>query len=106
MALPSRSPTSPRRESAAQRQQSQLDAEVSDSFTVGAVFTPEFAPGSVVVGRYYSIKLENVIFSLAGQTIITSAMTHQAVSNNQFCAAVFRRPMVTFQGQQTATLVA
>jgi len=49
-----------------------LTAEKSDSYTVGAVFTPTFLPGFSLTADYYDITVKNVIVSLSGQTIVNS----------------------------------
>ncbi|WP_022671698.1 TonB-dependent receptor domain-containing protein [Novosphingopyxis baekryungensis] len=81
-----------------------LDAEVSDSYTLGAVFQPEFVPGLSFTVDYYNISIDNVIFSLAPQTIINQCYDSPSGINNQYCAAVFRRPDGTFQGQSDRQL--
>ncbi len=76
-----------------------LSEEVADSYTIGAVFRPEVVPGLIFSVDYYNIKIENVIFSLLGQTIIDLCYNNPGGIDNQYCAAVFRRPDGTFQGQ-------
>jgi outer membrane receptor protein involved in Fe transport len=76
-----------------------LDAEVSDSFTAGMIFQPEFVPGLSLSVDYYNIKIENVIFSLNAQTIINQCYDSPSGIDNPFCASIFRRPDGTFQGQ-------
>lgn len=78
---------------------SQLNAEVSNSLTAGAVFQPQFIPGLVMSVDYYRIEVKNVIFSLAPQTIINQCYDNPGGINNPFCAAVFRNPNGTFLGQ-------
>ncbi|RYD28246.1 MAG: TonB-dependent receptor, partial [Lysobacteraceae bacterium] len=76
-----------------------LDAERSNSYTFGGVFQPTFVPGLALTVDYYNITIKNVIFSLLPQTIIDQCYNAPGGINNQFCAAVFRRPDGTFQGQ-------
>jgi outer membrane receptor protein involved in Fe transport len=78
---------------------SQLNAETSNSLTVGAVFQPRAVPGFVVSVDYYRIDVKNVIFSLAPQTIINQCYDNPNGISNPFCGAVFRNPNGTFQGQ-------
>lgn len=65
--------------------------EVGKSFTVGAVFQPEFLPGFSLTVDYYDIKVENVISGLTGQAIINRCYEDPVTINNPFCDAVFRR---------------
>lgn len=76
-----------------------LQEEKSTSFTAGAVFQPPQLPGLTLSVDYYNIKIENVIFSLAAQTIINQCFDSPSGVNNQFCGAINRRPDGTFQGQ-------
>ncbi len=62
-----------------------LTEEVSDSFTVGVVFQPRILPGFAVTVDYYNIEVENVIASLAAQTIVDQCYDLPDL-NNQFCA--------------------
>ena len=66
-----------------------LKAEVSDSITLGGVFTPRFLPGFNVSVDYYNIRLKQAIQSLSAQQIL-NACYDQADLNNPFCA-LFRR---------------
>ncbi len=50
----------------------QLDPEIADTLTVGAVFSPSFVPGLEVSLDYYHIKIEDVISTLAAQEIVNS----------------------------------
>ena len=77
-----------------------LSEERSDSFTVGFVAQPRFIPGLTISVDYYDITIDNVIFTLGAQTIINQCYDNPSGINNPFCAAVFRRPDGTFQGQQ------
>ncbi len=77
-----------------------LSEERSDSITIGVVAQPRFIPGLTVSVDYYDITIDNVIFSLAPQTIINQCYDAPGGINNPFCAAVFRRPDGTFRGQQ------
>jgi outer membrane receptor protein involved in Fe transport len=77
-----------------------LAEERSDSFTAGFVAQPRFIPGLTLSVDYYKITIDNVIFSLAAQTIINQCYDSPSGINNPFCAAIFRRPDGTFQGQQ------
>lgn len=77
-----------------------LFAEESDSWTVGAVFAPTFLPGFTMSVDWYSIDLNEAIVTIAAQTVINQCYDDPGGIDNQFCAAVFRNPNGTFQGQQ------
>ncbi|UIJ46699.1 TonB-dependent receptor [Sphingomonas cannabina] len=76
-----------------------LDAERGTSFTVGAVLKPRWIPGFTLSVDYYNVTIDNVIFSLGSQTIINQCYDSPSGIDNQYCAAVFRRPDGTFFGQ-------
>ena len=76
-----------------------LQEEKSTSFTAGAVIQPPQVRGLTVSVDYYNIEIRNVIFSLAGQTIINQCYDNPSGINNQFCQAINRRPDGTFAGQ-------
>jgi outer membrane receptor protein involved in Fe transport len=84
--------------------------ETSDSFTLGAVFQPEFIAGFSFTVDYFNIKVKNVISGLTGQAIINRCYDDPTGIDNPFCAAVFRRtspdPVLngTFLGQTTRRL--
>ncbi len=47
-----------------------LEPETSDSYTIGAVWSPTFAPGLGVTVDYYRIELDNTITSIGAQSIL------------------------------------
>jgi outer membrane receptor protein involved in Fe transport len=68
-----------------------LQAEKSDSYTIGAVVTPRFVPGLSISVDYYSIKVKNVISAPTAQSIADGC--YDAVTlTNQFCALFTRNP--------------
>ncbi len=73
--------------------------EKGKSLTIGFVATPRFIDGLTASVDYYDITLNDVIFTLNGQTIIDQCFDNPSGINNPFCAAVFRNPDGTFQGQ-------
>lgn len=77
-----------------------LFEETSDSWTVGAVFTPVFLPGFSMSVDWYNIDLEDAIVTLGAQTVINQCYDDPTGIDNAFCPAVFRNPNGTFQGQQ------
>jgi len=76
-----------------------LEAEKSNSFTVGGVYQPSYIPGLTLAVDWYRIDLRNAINTLAAQTVINQCYDDPGGINNQFCRAVFRNPNGTFAGQ-------
>jgi outer membrane receptor protein involved in Fe transport len=71
-----------------------LGAEKSDTFTVGAVFTPAFAPKLFISVDYFNISLDGAISSLGGGLQNTLNLCYSVVqdANSEFCRAVTRNP--------------
>ena len=61
-----------------------LTVETSDSYTVGAVITPQSLPGFSLSLDYYDIKVNNVIAGLGVQNIV-NACYDSATLDNVFC---------------------
>lgn len=76
-----------------------LEEERSESWTFGLVIEPRWTPGLSLTVDYYDITIDNVIFSLGGQTIINQCYDNPSGIDNPFCAAVFRNPNGTMAGQ-------
>ncbi len=66
-----------------------LQAEKSDSITIGGVFTPAFIPGFSTSVDYYDIKVKNVIQAVGAQQILNSCYDLPSTSN-PFCS-LFQR---------------
>ena len=66
-----------------------LQAEKSNSYTVGGVFTPSFIRGLSVSVDYYTIKVLNTISAVDAQTIINQCVDLGSI-NNPYCA-LFQR---------------
>lgn len=66
-----------------------LKEETSKSFTVGGVIEPRFIPGLSLSVDYYDIKIDNVITSVAAQTIVNQCYDLPDL-NNPFCGAFSR----------------
>lgn len=64
-----------------------LTAEVSRSWTYGAIFQPSFLPGFAITADYYDIKISNVVNAVDAQTIL-DACYDAASLNNQFCQLI------------------
>lgn len=77
-----------------------LFEERSDSWTIGAVFTPRFLPGFSASVDWYTIDLDDAIVTLGAQTVINQCYDDPGGIDNAFCPAVFRNPNGTFRGQQ------
>lgn len=68
-----------------------LQPETADTFTVGAVITPEFAPGLSITVDYYNIEIEDAINSLTGAQLAELCVDLPS-TNNPFCGQVTRDP--------------
>jgi iron complex outermembrane recepter protein len=64
-----------------------LDPEIADTVTVGAVYSPSFLPGAQISLDYYSIKIEDVITELGAQEIINSCYDQ---GNQAACGQIVR----------------
>lgn len=80
-----------------------LQAEISDSITVGAVLQPRFIPGLSLSVDYFHISIKQSINSLAAQTIINTCYDSLTGINNPYCASVYRNANGTFAGQSDVT---
>lgn len=80
-----------------------LEEEQSTNWTFGGVLRPSFLPGLSLAVDYYDIDIDNVIVTLAAQTIINQCYDSPDGITNQFCSAIFRRPDGTFAGQSNIT---
>lgn len=67
----------------------ELGEESSDSYTLGAVFTPTFLPGFSLTVDYFDITVSDVITAPSAQQIV-NACYDQPDLNNQFCS-LFQR---------------
>lgn len=68
----------------------QLQAETSDSYTIGGIFEPSFLPGFSLSVDYYNISVESVITNVSAQSILNNCYDAPNL-NNTFCDAVFPR---------------
>lgn len=66
-----------------------LGAESSDSYTLGAVFTPRIIPGLVLSVDYYNITVNDIISSVGAQTILNNCVDFPTTTN-VFCSAFTR----------------
>ncbi len=66
-----------------------LGEEISDTFTIGAVFEPTFVDNLTITVDYYDIQIEDVISNIPSQTIFDLCFVQ---SQGQFCNAIRRLP--------------
>ncbi len=67
-----------------------LDPEQSNTYTIGAVFTPGFAPGFSLAVDYWNIEIDNAISSFPAQAVVDNCVDAPSIDND-FCALVTRR---------------
>lgn len=68
-----------------------LAPEKADTYTLGVVLTPEFAPGLTITADYYNIEINDAIGSLSGAQIAELCVDLPTI-DNPFCAAITRDP--------------
>lgn len=71
-----------------------LGAEKSDTFTIGTVITPSFAPKLYVSIDYFNISLDGAISSLGGGLQNTLNLCYNVIqdASSEFCRAIVRNP--------------
>lgn len=70
-----------------------LKEETADTFTVGAVFAPTFAPGLTLAVDYYDIRIRDAIDAYSNLDIQLQCYdTTVAQADNPFCADITRNP--------------
>lgn len=67
----------------------ELEPEIADTLTVGAVLSPSFLPGFELSVDYYDIAIEDVISTLSAQQIVNSCYQQ---GNQDACAQIVRNP--------------
>jgi outer membrane receptor protein involved in Fe transport len=67
-----------------------LEAETSDSYTIGTVIQPRFMPGISLSVDYYNITVNDVITGVAAQTIVNQC--YDLPAGNPFCDLFERAP--------------
>lgn len=70
-----------------------LQAEKSDSYTVGFVYQPAFFRGFSLTADYWSIEIDNAISSILAQDILERCVDSASGPNMQFCNLVQRDPV-------------
>ncbi|MBB5717077.1 TonB-dependent receptor domain-containing protein [Sphingomonas aerophila] len=71
-----------------------LSEESSDTYTLGAVITPRFAPRLYLSVDYFNISLEGAVAALGGGAQNTLNLCYNVIQdiNSEFCQAVRRNP--------------
>ncbi|WP_077509800.1 TonB-dependent siderophore receptor [Sphingomonas sp. LM7] len=71
-----------------------LGAEKSDTYTLGVVFTPRFAPRLYISVDYFNITLNGAIAALGGGLQNTLNLCYNVLqdANSEFCQAINRSP--------------
>ncbi|MEM1381706.1 MAG: TonB-dependent receptor [Pseudomonadota bacterium] len=69
-----------------------LDEETAETFTVGAVYSPEFIPNLNLTVDYYSITVEDAIASFSAQDTVDQCVRQPDFPNNPFCSLISRNP--------------
>ncbi|MCH8683744.1 TonB-dependent receptor domain-containing protein [Pedomonas mirosovicensis] len=72
----------------------ELEEEKSDTYTLGAVLRPDFAPGLNLTVDYYHIKVKNYITELGGGLSNVLDLCYNVVQdiNDPYCQAIQRNP--------------
>ena len=68
-----------------------LEAEVSDSLTLGVILQPSFLPGFSATVDYYDIEVESVIANISGNQILANCFDAPNFPTNQFCDLIADR---------------
>ena len=68
-----------------------LEAETSDSITIGAIYTPAFLPGFSITADYYDITVDKVIANISGNQILANCYDNTNFPDNQFCELIAPR---------------
>ncbi|GAA0350340.1 TonB-dependent receptor [Bowmanella denitrificans] len=69
-----------------------LNAEESQSYTVGLVYQPEFVQGLSLTLDYWSIEIDDAIDAVKAQDILNKCVDSASGLNNQFCSLIKRDP--------------
>ncbi|MBK5910811.1 hypothetical protein CCR85_04800 [Rhodothalassium salexigens] len=70
----------------------QLKPEVSDTFTVGTVWTPSYLPGFSLAIDYFNITIDDAISEIPAQTTLDSCI---ATGDERFCGLIQRDSLGT-----------
>ena len=67
-----------------------LNKEKSNTWTIGAVYTPEFIPGLNITVDFYDIEITDAISSFTAQTTADQCVRQPDCPNNPFCDLIQR----------------
>ncbi|RMF10130.1 MAG: TonB-dependent receptor [Alphaproteobacteria bacterium] len=70
-----------------------LQPEKSDTYTFGAVFTPESVPDLTLSVDYYSIKVNDAIVNVTEQATLDACYLYERDPNGFFCQRIARNPL-------------
>lgn len=70
-----------------------LDPEESDSFTLGVVYQPTWAPGLSMSVDYYDIEISDAIVLVEAQDIIDNCVDAAGGPDDDFCSQLARDPI-------------
>lgn len=73
-----------------------LQEETADTFTIGAVWQPNFVRGLTVLADYYSIEIDDAIVQGTSEDSIFNNCVDAATIDNPACAAITRDPTTGF----------
>ncbi len=68
-----------------------LEAETSDSITLGVILEPRFLPGFTASVDYYDIEVDKVIANISGNQILANCFDSPNFPDNQFCPLIAPR---------------
>lgn len=64
-----------------------LEAENGDTYTIGVVLTPDFAPGLTLAVDYFDIEIDNTISTIPPQTSLQNCLD---TGDDRFCRLIIR----------------
>lgn len=70
-----------------------LQAEKSDTFTIGAVIEPVQVPGLSLTTDYYDIKINNAIYQAPTSIIVSQCFEIEKDPNGDVCKSIVRNPV-------------
>lgn len=68
-----------------------LEVETAETVTIGAVFTPRFAPGLSMTLDYWDVKIDNAIAAVGAPQILRGCLDSANFPNINFCDLFTRR---------------
>lgn len=70
----------------------ELNPEKSTSYTIGAVYQPDFVDNLTFTIDYWNITIDDAISSIGAQDILDKCLDSETGINNQYCALISRNP--------------